>query len=290
MSVIQLSTKIHEQVDETTTSDAIAYIPGGLGVMKAATSKILKQKARKKKKWGVTVVEDAMTECVELRFDDHSGIGIRRDAWEEFRQAMNLPDLTEETVELDLSSYLMEAEREDLAQREKELKNAFYELLVRKPQDTIDYHVAEWLERFGVTEYLANENTLIQYQTLEQDIDKAVGMAIKAYQDDLGTLEQITQALKEGRPITTFEPFQNYQYLIGSKVTSTYKGVVMTLTAYVDMSAVPYEQIKIESDQVADDIDSVSFVKVTDNIVYPKGKTFDEKIFRILQSTIEENT
>jgi len=274
---------IDDVLKEETTSANIAYLPSGFVPVRTA----LQTLARKKKKWKIKILDQWSKNQYLVVFEDDLTIEVPKRCWSQFLKDMRGKVSAGDAYEIDLSEYLKEQNEKDMNRLFKELEGMLHEMLVKDPVKGVDENLETWIKMFGARRYVTNPNVLLKYETLEKDMQELIKNLRVTYGDDRGAVESLISTIKERRPLNTFDVFNRYENLIGSRVMSSHSGIDLTFEAYVSMSWVPSESIYIEEDDVADEIGAYPDIKAVNNVLFPKGKSFNRKMFKIIKDEID---
>ena len=270
--------------DETTTSDAIAYIPSGFSTM----SRALKTLSRMKKHWKIDIEEGE--EQYRVRFDDNVlEVTVVKEHWMDFMQrVLGVAATPAKAFTLDIGQYLKEAKDEDLGKAGRELHTSLYSMLVKDPIKNAGGNISAWNNTFKHLRHSTGNNVLIRYEKMNDDVRALYNSLRKMYDDDLGTLELLSSALDEQRPLGTFEGFDQKEFLIGTRIESSHEGVPIAYETLVDMTFVPREHIVIQDQDVLDELEGTKGLKIATNTVFPTGKTFSPKHFKAVKDAIDD--
>jgi hypothetical protein len=274
---------IDKALEETTTSANIAYLPSGFVPVRNALTAL----AKKKKKWKIKILDQWSKNQYLVVFEEALTVEVPKSHWAKFQKEMRGKISAGEDYEVDLSEYLVEQQEQDMSKLFRELEGALYEMLVQDPIKNVDENIETWIKMFGARRYVTSANILLKYETLEKDMQALLRNLKVTYGDDRGAVESLISTIKERRPLNTFDVFNRYENLIGSRVMSSHSGIDLTFEAYVSMSWVPAESIYIEELDVADEVGAYPDVKAVNNVLFPKGKSFSRKMFKILKDEID---
>jgi len=97
----------------------------------------------------------------------------------------------------------------------------------------------------------------------------------------------LIRAIEEDRPLNTYEPFSEYEYLAGIRIQSEYAGIIMILELTLNMMMMPTQSLYIESAEVLDELENFRTVKVLKDIVMPVGLMFAPGMFSGIQTIID---
>jgi hypothetical protein len=146
-----------------------------------------------------------------------------------------------------------------------------------------------WLTVFKNSKFLPmSGQVVIQLNTYDKSIRDLVNRIQNIHTDDIGNLEMMIDTIQDDRPLNAYEPFAEYDYLVGCRVQSEHNGVVLILELTVNMAMVPTQSIYIESQEVLDEIEGYKTVKVLKDMVFPVGEMFRPAIFNNIRDIIDE--
>ena len=177
-----------------------------------------------------------------------------------------------------------EAEKKGFA---KKIEDAVYDLFVLGVVERTDEDLANWMQVMGGQNLSVIEETLMDFNDIEDDADNAITMIVDEYIDDIGNMEMVIDALKKHKPLRAFEPFVTYDYLIGSRIRSYVKGTEVTFEAFVDMMFQPSEKITMNDKDILSKIPEYRNIKVVGKTIYPVGDRFVPGFFKTLREIIE---
>jgi len=290
MSFYQLATEL-EQIEvqhriklfETTTMDAISFIPAQLGAVKAK----LKTLSKEKKKWGVEVLEN--DDSKELRIENRLRITVPNEHWENFRSAFS-EQLGKDFLDLDtLLSEAVEDEMKDLRRR---LKPALVEMYNGAEFKSLDTTADTWRSWFGTTFFKTKKDkggTVVSYERRSKDIQNLYGKLLRTYGDDKGNLEMLLKDIEEKRPPNAYDVFKYYDFLYGTRIQSSFNNVPLIFEATVDMTFTLSQSVYVGDDSVLDSVEEqTKRVKRVGKVLYPVGGRFNTSLFRMLKEIIED--
>jgi len=262
---------------EATTMDAVSFLPGRLGMVKARFKELVRKKAR----WGLEILEDV--DSRDIRIEDVLRITVQNEHWEEF-QSTYIKD-----AELDLTLLLDEAMEDDIHDLHRELKAALHQSFNSPQCAQIEQHHAIWYGRFGVKDY-KSDKIVVTCEKEERDIQALYGELLKSYGDDRGAMEMLIEDLTTGRAASG-EVFQEYDYMYGTVMVSEGgpSKINVVFEGLLDMGFIPSESVYIGSDEALDAVENqIRNVKRVGNIVYPAGEVFEASFFGTLHHIISD--
>jgi hypothetical protein len=262
---------------------AISYLPAQIGVVKARLGDLV----RKKRKWGLEILEDDDGNK-DVRIENELRIIVPKEHWDNF-QEMFTSKLTNDSY-LDLNIFLNEALEDDLKELREELKPALFKLFSEKVFTSLDRSIQVWVGRFGVTTYLTDKaNAVVTSENKSKAIQKLHGDLLRAYGDDKGGLEMLLSDIQSKRPLGAHDVFKKYDCLYGTRIRSVQENVTLVFEATVDMAFMTSQSIFVSEEDVLDKVEEESeVVKRVGNVLYPEGEVFQVGFFETLQDAIEE--
>jgi len=290
MTFYRLATEL-EQIEvqrriklfETTTMDAISFIPAHLGVVKARLKKLSKEK----KKWGIEVLENE--DSKELRIENRLRITVPNEYWENFRSTFS-EQLGKDF--LDLDTLLSEAIEDEMKDLRKRLKPALVEMYNGAEFKLLDTTADTWRSWFGAAFFKTKKNrrgAAVSYERKGKDIQALYGKLLRAYGNDKGNLEMLLKDIQEKRPLNAYDVFKYYDFLYGTRIQSSFNNVSLIFEAVVDMTFAISQSIYVSDDSVLDSVEEqTKQVKRVEKVLYPTGGRFSSKFFRMLKETIED--
>jgi len=286
MSVGKVFDHIRKQVtDETTTSDAITYLPSGF----TSVQKALKTLSRLKKHWKIDVIGEG--NGYRVLFGDVLEVAVANEHWSDFAEKVlrNKRVSYAGSFEIDLGGYLKEAKEDDIAKAAQAANKALFAIFLKDPIKSAGDNIATWNQMFSFIKYSTGNNVLIRFEAMSRDIKELTKKLDHLYSDDRGMLELLSSTISQQRPLGTFEGFDNAEFLIGSRIESTYNKIPLAYETLVDMSFVPREHIVIQDKEVLDNIEGTAGVRVATNTVFPTGKQFTKKHFQAVKNAIDDS-
>lgn len=279
MNIFKLTENIIGKVNEDTTSGAISYLPSGFVDVRQAIRSLTKFKPR----WKIEVLEDSGNYNVD--FEKQLNIVVPKAHYGHFNQKVLKVDGLNE---VDLSSILNEDKNLALNKVYRELNNTLSSSLKSNPKIySVGRSVDRWNHLFKKSTYLPIEApTAIQY---DFDVSvKKLGKQIRdIYQDRLGRLQLLIEAIKETQPLNAFEPFNSLSYIYGVRVQSVEEKVVLILTSTVSTSFEPSQELIIKDRGILEKLRGYKNIKILNETVFPTNQLFDIQFFKDLSDLLE---
>ncbi len=263
---------------EATVMGDIAYLPSGVGTVKAA----VKSLAKLKKKWGLEIIGDSRGR--KVMFEDQLSIYVPHECWADFSSMFDSA-LDKGTV--DLSKYLTEALGEELDELKEEIRPALTTLFEEEEFIVADKVTEYWIARFGVRSY-QRANCLVRVESKRKGIQRLVSDIQRIYGRDPGHLELLLEALANREPLNAFEGFKKQDFLYGTRIVSEHETCQLVFEATIDMAYLLTMSITIDDEDVAEELEYMSDVKVVRNVVYPIQQYFTSQFFSRLDDVLED--
>ena len=260
---------------------SVAYLPGEFTHAK----NMIKSLAPVKKKWKIKVLEQG--DDYNLKIEDAIDFVIPKMQYDEFN---NKVVSVKDKKEIDLTEMLSEARSEDLHKLYARLSHVLSVDIrenrqVKRTLVLMNY----WLNVFRNSKFLPMSGQVaIQLNTFDKSIRGLAKRIQNIHTDDIGTLEMMIKTIQDDRPLNAFEPFQEYDYLIGCRIQSEYEGIILISEFTVNMGMIATNSIYIESQDVLDELDSYGTIKVVKDMVFPVGEMFKPAIFNNIRDIIED--
>jgi len=272
------------RLDETTTIDAVSFIPAHLGMVRAR----VKDLAKKKKDWKIEILEQENNR--EVWFEDGLHVIVPNEHWESFCSIFD-SSLNNNSY-LNLNSLLNETMEEEMKDLRRELRVSLAHLYDEAEFRQLNQSSGTWRWRFGVVFYDTRKkkiSTPVTQENRAEDIQKLYGRLIDQYGEDRGSLEMLIEAIKNKKPLNTFEVLKHYDFLYATRIHSSYEGVDLYFEALVDTDYHLSETIYCPNKELVNKIQEESTeVKAVRFILYPKGGVFTPRFLRVLSDTIED--
>lgn len=280
---LQQADRISRKVTETTTADAVTFLPAHLGVVRAR----VKDLAKMKTKWGLEILEDDDGNR-DVRIEDALRIIVPKEHWAVF-QEMFSGDITNDSF-LNLKALLNEAMEAELDDLREDLKPALIEMFNEQRFTSLDKTIKVWQGRFGISQFVTDKkNILIPAERRGKAIQKLAGDLLRTYGEDRGGLEMLLADMKSNRPLSAYDVFKRHNYLYGSRVLSELYDIKLIFEANIDLSFMVSESIYIDDEDVLDEIeDRIGSIKRVESVLFPVNEKFDVSFFGVLYDVIEE--
>lgn len=260
---------------------SVAYLPGGF----AHARNVIQALAPIKKKWDVKVLEKDGNHHV--MFEDAISFVIPNMQYDEFN---NKVISVRDKKEVDLAEMINEARSEEIHKLYDRLTHVLtvdirQNRQVKRTLVLMNY----WLTIFRSSKFLPMSGQVaIQLNTYDKSIRALARRIQNIHTDDVGTLEMLIKTIQDDRPLNSFEPFQEYDFLVGCRIQSEYEGVVMIAEFTVNMAMIATNSIYIESQAVLDDLEPYRTVKVVNDMVFPVGEMFKPALFNNIRDIIDD--
>jgi hypothetical protein len=261
---------------------SVAYLPGGFSTMK----NMMRSLAPVKKKWNIDVLEKE--DGYHVKIEDAMDIIVPLNMYEEFNTKV-IP--IKGKKDIDLAEMVNEARTEEVHGLYDRLTHVLTIDLrenrqVKRTLVLMNY----WLTIFKNSKFLPMSGQVaIQLNTYDKSIRDFADRIQNIHTDDIGTLEMIIDTIQQDRPLNAYEPFAEYDYLVGCRIQSNYNGVVMIFELTVNMAMIATQSIYIESQEVLDELGSYRTVKVLEDMVFPMGEMFRPSIFNNIKDIIDDH-
>lgn len=268
---------------EATTMDMVTFIPAHLGAVKAK----VKDLARRKWKWGLEILEDDNGNK-DVRIEDALRIIVPKEHWDSF-QEMFIGELNNDSY-LNLNDILNEALEDDLRDLRSNLKPLLVEMYNEQRFASLDKTIKVWRGRFAPIRFVTNKKSVVvTSENKERDIQKLSGDLLRAYGEDKGGLEMLTNDIKSNKPLGAYDIFKRYNFLYGTRVQSELHGITLIFEAVIDTTFMTSQSIYISDEEVLDEVeDQITSVKRVGNVLYPADERFSVGFFGTLHTIIED--
>jgi hypothetical protein len=277
MDISRLTEKIVRGIEEETSSASISYLPGSF----ASTRSIIDDLSRIKSKWNIKVLENEKSYTV--MFEDVLSIVVPREHYADFNK--NVVAIEGVTV-LDLSNII----NESIKEVKNEVYGRFYQALVsdlkaNKHVQSSMVLMKHWLHTFPNSKFISSDEKIaIKLNDYDNDAKKLAQEVENLYGDDIGEIDAMVNALEEGDPIGGLE---DYEYIVGIKIQSSYEGVNMIIEFDVNSAMVCSQSIYIDNVDVLEELESYRTIKVLYRRIFPVGHEFQPSIFGNIKDVIE---
>jgi hypothetical protein len=148
-----------------------------------------------------------------------------------------------------------------------------------------------WLSLFPQSKYLPmSSQVAVNLGVYDRSIRELIDRIKNIYTDDIGNLEILINTIRQDMPLSSLEPFAEFDYIVGVRVQTNYDGIVMILELTVNLAMVPTQSIYIESGELLDELGSYRTIKVLKDMVFPVGQMFVPSIFHNIKQMADEIT
>ena len=260
---------------------SVAYLPGGYSTAK----NMIRALAPVKKKWKVKVLEE--DDDFHVMFEDALNIVVPKLAYDEFNDKVIA---VKGKKGIDLAEMINEARSEDIHKLYARLTHVLNIDLrenrqIKRTLVLMNY----WLSVFSSSNFLPMSGQVaVQLNAYNKSVRGLAKRIQNIHTDDVGTLQMIIKAIQDDRPLNAFEPFQEYDYLVGCRIQSEYEGIVMIAEFTVNMGMVATNSIYIESQDVLDELEAYRTIKVVKDMVFPVGEMFKPALFNNIRDIIDD--
>lgn len=187
---------------------------------------------------------------------------------------------------------LYEAFQDNMTQVQTSLKPALEHMYGNSDFLKLDNSANQWRGIFGgsfLTKSRDSRSVLVTFEHKDKDIKLLVNDILASYQDDKGYLDMVVEAINSKEPLSSFEIFEDKDFLYGTRIRSVYNGTSMIFESTIDMNYQPSETILMENPEAIDAIkEGVMSVKVSGRLIYPSGGRFTLFILKEIASCIDE--
>jgi len=276
MKLQKLVENIIKNLNETTTSGSIAYLPGGYISMRKTISSL----AGLKPKWGIKVLENEIN--YNVNFEDKLKVIIPKIYYTHFNEKVLKIDGVKEVI---LTEMLQEAITVDF----NDITDTLVTTLRKIPvvQNSVGL-MTTWLATFPNSEAVAMpEKVLINLQRYDRSIADLMKELKKRYGEDKGYIEQLTSVIEDNRPLNNIDYINDYTYLAGCRIKSNYEDQELTLALFVNLALQPTQVIIVDELDIAMEMKFYKDVKVLRSNIYPISGAFRPYIFDTLKDVIE---
>jgi hypothetical protein len=259
---------------------SVAYLPGGF----ANTKNMIRALAPVKKKWKIKVLEK--DDDFHVMFEDALSIVVPRMVYDEFNDKVIA---VKGKKGIDLAEMITEARSENIHKLYDRLAHVLTidmreNRQVKRTLVLMNY----WLSVFPNSKFLPMSGQVaVQLNTYDKSIRGLAKRIQNIHTDDIGTLEMMIKTIQDDRPLNAFEPFQEYDYLVGARIQSEYEGIIMIAEFTVNMGMIATNSIYIESQDVLDELESYRTIKVVKDMIFPIGEMFKPALFNNIRDVID---
>ena len=278
-----VDTWVTPPIFETTTEDAVSFIPSHLGMVKAKVADL----AKKKKDWKIEILEQ--DDGREVQFESDLRVLVPNEHWDSFCSIFD--GTISNNTYLNLGSLLNETMEEEMKDLREELRVALANMYDQDEFRKLNSSSGTWRWRFGVVNFDSKKKlkVAVTQERRSKDIQELYTRLLEVYGNDRGNLEMILEAIKDRSPLNAYRVFKNYDYLYGTRIHSRYHKVDLYFEALVDTTYHLTETIYCNNEELLSKIEEESNeVKRVRSVLYPKGGVFTNRFFRVLGETIED--
>ena len=274
---------ILRDLNETTTGDAISYLPSQVGMISPALKSLLKMK----KDWHITFLPTNIDETT-VNFEDQLKVNVKKEHLDDFiKNVLKITTPVTSDLVVSLGTYLNEAFEDDLTESYDKLREILLNMVSTQPFVTADINFEDWKSKFGRKSFSSPKEILIKMETFRMDVDRLMEKLKGAIGDDKGEIDIISNTAESRGTLNTYPVFKDYKYLFGSIVQSEFQGVDLIYTVEVDMGYRIQESVQIvNDDDLLNEVGAYQGIKVEGNVMYPVGGVFTQRFFRFLQDNI----
>jgi hypothetical protein len=264
---------------ETTTMDAITFLPAHMGTVQAR----IKQMAKEYEHLGIEVLE--REKYKDVRFGDQFRVRVFNEHWDDFSHMFGNQQV--KTGQLDIRSFLNEAMEDEVKELRRRLKASLVNYFSSQTFRDIDEDIQRWNAVFG-TDKTMEKDVVVSPHRKERDVQALYGRLLRAYGDDRGYLERLIQDLQEQNPVNAYDGFKAYPDVYGARVQSKVEGHTFIFEAVAHLDEELSESIYIDAPEVLDEISDMRGIKVVGNVVYPVGQRFQRTFFSSLRDAVDD--
>jgi len=279
MSTYDLIESIFKGISEQTTMGDISYLPSTVGAVRSSMFSIAKMQSD----WDVEIIENDKEK--KVCFGDYLSVTVPTRYWDEFSSTYGVS----KSGKVSLKNLLREAIDEEFQRLRDELKPALTKFYEYDDFTTLENQVDLWRSFFGIVRQ-EKIKTAVTVHNKEKDIQYLVSKLLKVYGDDRGNLELLISALEERKILSSFEIFNEFDYLYGTKLLSIYKRIPIIYEGTIDIDYQLSQSIAVDKKEteLIDRLDELSNVVVVKNVIYPNGPVFNKGFYRSLKNLIKD--
>lgn len=255
----------------TTTSANVAYIPGQMGMV----TPYLKKMSKKKTTWNVK--REKYPSYKKYKIEEDLNIQVNNGYEDCFERAMfgtqNVPD----EFELDLSSYLVESFEDEMALARADFKQAATGLFNSETFKGYRHKAAGFVQKSGDKNlnFSTIGKSLLTEPSADRQISQFIQFVDKAYAQDKGSLETLTDFIEQRKPLQSIELFRGLDNLTGTAISGSFLGYQFEYTSLIGLDFVAQETFKVTDKDLINRLKTVPFMKLDNDKFYP----IDEKGF-----------
>jgi len=146
-----------------------------------------------------------------------------------------------------------------------------------------------WLSLFPQSKYLPVAGSVaVNLGNYDRSIRELIDRIKNIYSDDVGNLEILINTVRQDMPLNAFEPFAEFDDIVGVRVQTQYNGIVMVLQMTVNLAMIPTQTIYIESADLLEELKSYRTIKVVKDMVFPIGQMFAPSVFHNVKEMIDD--
>lgn len=280
--MLEMVNNIRQTIKENTTASDIAYLPGGF---LPTANPILKNLAKLKKSYRIEILHDPIKEKYIFKLEELN-IHVPTQHWGAFQKDMKKFGMVRndgQSHSLVFSNLMCEAKEDDVTPT---LHDALVACLASEPCSTVRQNLNLWTTVFGAKGHSATSVFIRFGKNAKTDLDARLSELSIVYKGDRGEAELIQDTLENTKSLKYFSVFEDYEYLYGSVIMSTFAGIQMVFTSLIDMNFIPQERIAIKDEKVLEAIDGLEGVVSYRGEVFPRYKHFNPSFFRKLKKEI----
>jgi len=145
-----------------------------------------------------------------------------------------------------------------------------------------------WLSLFPNSRYLPISLPIaVNLGSYDRSIRDLISRIKNIYSDDIGNLQMLMNTIQNDMPLNAFEPFAEFEYVVGVRVHTEYEGIVMIPELTVNLAMIPTQTIYVESSDVIDELSAYRTVKILKDMVFPVGQMFAPSVFHNIKDIID---
>lgn len=277
-------------IPETTFASDINFLPG---YFDKSCKPMLKTLARLQKTWQISVLDDGSN--VNVGFGKEAVVRVPKEYIAEFASkaffGWSEQDGLYPNMLIELSDDLCEAVTPAVLIDELVLKIGDALLHLLHKDSLLDaYNDLLGFKKEFDRNYTAQpiKDVLLRVDTeqvFNRDLELLKAKLKQTYSGDQGSLEMILEAIREKQPLHSFDVFQHTKFLYGFTAQVRLGAPAVTYIWTVDMNYAVSEKLIVageSADAILSGLSKLTYVKVTDNMVYPVGPVFRGEIWRDL--------
>lgn len=170
----------------------------------------------------------------------------------------------------------------------KKLLRAFTKKLKHHSIYILSNNAHRFISIFGISKRKTPLTTMVAGETRFSDMLKIRSVIVGAY-DDIGTIEQVTDALNSDGDFASFIPFNEYKFFYGTTIVSKdIEGIRLEYNCGLDMAMMSRESITIPDKDMLSAIGDSRRFSISGNTVLPKHGTFQPSDFKLIYKLITD--